>query len=52
MPSLAELNPVGGDAWGRIWVARGMPGPEGSLLEVLDREGEFLGEVHLFRIAL
>lgn len=47
MPALAELNPFGMDAWGRIWVARGRPGPEGSLLDVFDRQGEFLGEVHL-----
>jgi len=47
MPPLAELGPFGADRWGRLWVARGMPGPEGSLLDVYDREGFFLGEVHL-----
>jgi len=47
MSSLARFGPFGGDTWGRIWVARGVPGPEGSLLDVFDREGEFLGEVHI-----
>jgi hypothetical protein len=47
MAPLAELGPFGADGWGRLWVARGMPGPQGSLLDVYDREGDFLGEIHL-----
>ncbi len=47
MAPLAELGPFGADGWGRLWVARGMPGPEGSLLDVYDRGGHFLGEFPL-----
>lgn len=47
MGALAEVRPFGGDSRGRIWIARGLPGPEGSQLDVFGPEGEFLGEVRL-----